>query len=589
MAAFYQALLGLEAGAFALAATVLLAAWQLISDRTSSAVANLILGSWLARAGFACLIVAFGATVLGASLLAAPHDLVPWANLDADRWLRQPFTGLLVTTIAVVGTAAVFVSVVRSVRLLDFAAAGRARVERLDCGQWRRSVLRTLDPDPGSEVVARVADALGIDIFVATLWKDQALRDRTKTFTESEQAEFAKRVRAAADARARQVTGSEGSRDPLSDVFDVARAAAVAGRGDRVASVLSALLPAVSSCLRQPPPPGFGPEEFSTALAEDVFEKSAGRLLDSAIEEGRAGVGTAIGDWLSDAMRAHATPSVWIPTQNAMERTAHRLLAARAGGPLASVIADLGEQAVVALRLPEVDRQRRFDAACSALGSLGEQLPALFRDPDAPTPVFPVDEGAVPPDPLDALYESLYEIGERAFPQGRCVVDPLIYRDAVRVTAGALSERIEKYYRDARLELQLVSVARLLGRLAEESAKQADAQACFIAATALSDLAETATQPYYHEYPQDLAMWLTGAGIAAADHKLQAPGLGQTLADWIAEQLVRDLPDQLDYAAHEARVAGQFVPNGDDVARAVFVHDMEAHAGRPLGLRRPAS
>jgi hypothetical protein len=586
VAGFYEAVLGLGAAAIALAATVLIAAWQFVADKVTLAVASLIRTRKLVWLGAALLLAGFATSLVGSLLLSSSHDFLPGRDLGSNAWLEQPGFGLITALSLVLGAMAVFVSVARSLALLNYVSAGRALLKRFRCQTWRQFLIAGLDPAVESEDIVEAARGLNLDLITATLLKDRALADRQAEFGDPSHTEFALRIRDRARRRTETVAAAKDAmrrnpRNPLADIVEVAsRATATAHEADG-REVLSDLLEIALACFDSPVSPGLGAEEIKASMSHDLFAVHFRQLVDQAIEAGRLDIVPGVGDLVTRALERRNEKSLWADAQELAARAARRLLATRSSRPLAALVSDLADHAVLSLRLVEPERESRFRFACSTLGFLGEQIPALFRDPGSPEILFPSEEMTTS-DPLDALYESFDEIQDRAFPQGMAAVDALGYVEAVERSAQALSDRIVKYYRDGRLELQLVHFAALLGRLAIDSAKQRDARTSFVAAVALSRLAESANQDYYREYPQDLAMDLTGVGLLAEQHDLAVPGMG-SIAEWVAKELVDELPDELDHAMREALMAGQFSYVDQDT-RGRFIRRVAERSGRNFGL-----
>jgi hypothetical protein len=262
-------------------------------------------------------------------------------------------------------------------------------------------------------------------------------------------------------------------------------------------------------------------------------------------------------------------------------------LVARAAGPLSRLIANITDQALVSLRLPLGEREPIFDDACRLLGFLGEQVPAVFRDPNAPEILFEIEDEPMPTDPLDALGHALYRLQQGAFPQGKCLADPLIFIEAAERYAQAISDRSVKVFHDSRLELSLVRAAAPIGDLGVDCAKERDGFNSYRCVVALSRLAEKAEQPFYNEYAVDLAADFVGIGVLAEEHSLPVRGLGEDLATFVAHQLVDHLNAELDSAMHEAAVAGRYC-YADDKARWAFVKRVAKLAGRNFGFNLDA-
>ncbi len=184
---------------------------------------------------------------------------------------------------------------------------------------------------------------------------------------------------------------------------------------------------------------------------------------------------------------------------------------------------------------------------------------------------------------MAALNGALYEIRQRAFPQGLVTVDALVYLDAVQRFGEALADRSVKVFRDFRLETSLVSAVSNIGDLGIDAAKQRDERTAYYTAVKLAILAESAEQDIYREYPADLAADLVGLGLLSEEHSLEVPGMGEQLADFVAEQLVDHLSDSLDHAMHEALMAGKY-GYVDHATRIEFVRRVAARAGRTFGL-----
>lgn len=170
-----------------------------------------------------------------------------------------------------------------------------------------------------------------------------------------------------------------------------------------------------------------------------------------------------------------------------------------------------------------------------------------------------------------------------AFDAEPALLDPLIWRDAVLVTARAIGERAERAFKDARLEPPLLSAMELIGDLGTQGSRRADERQAIVAAFALGDLSENADRSYFREYASDIALNLVEIGLFALEHSLNSTD-GEPLAKWISTELVANLRTVLQYPMHEAVYAGRFDPASHQ-SRWAFVKQVGVAAGDNFGFR----
>lgn len=543
MASFYQALLGIEAASAALAVAVILGVQQLIVGSISRQAALLVVRSRLVAVGAMLLGLTAAWSLVGAVLLSTTHDLVS-GYVGSDHVLASPIAGLGCGIAILLATALLVLGASRALSLLDPGTAAQRLLnhhgttawlqvvlERANLGDFAQSSRKTHRSKPGRprHEAAPYPDALDMCIEIA----ERSIADGDRTA-------FASVV-----------------------ALTVGAALSALSEGDMR---LDAAAPA------------------RAAAAADLVDAKLNRLASRAQDFGRLDFLPLIASGLHGAATTNLVVEVLPPSQRLLDRTARAALAARDGPVLSRTIEANTDQAMLGLRLGGRAAERVFDDACRLLISVVSQIPAAFRDPNVPDLAFPLDPMGPSTDPVNAVLEAFDALGDAAFPGGEAKVDALIYADAVEVFCKALVDRSVKVFKDGRLEEALVSAMMKLGRLGEEAGQRGDARTVYVCLAKLATLADDAPQPFFREYPGDIAGYLTGIGMLAEEKDLKIAGLGMTLAEFAVEALVDDLPDQLDEAMREALVAGRYSYVSDGT-RGSFLARAERKAGRKVGYR----
>jgi hypothetical protein len=236
---------------------------------------------------------------------------------------------------------------------------------------------------------------------------------------------------------------------------------------------------------------------------------------------------------------------------------ADELIRVRAAGAICAVVDDIGRLGVAAVQLKY--GEYLFNDACVTLGGIGERVPATFLHPSDPEVLLRPSDYI---DPLGAINQTFSRLVAAAYPTGRAepLINLLIWRDGLLRATQALVTRIDEAFRDSRLESRLVSLAGQFRDLCRDAALRDDWTTVYIVITALSLLAEDAEQPFYQEYPQDVAGWLIEAGMRVEEDEAEVPLLGTTLADVAADGVARSLPRQCRERCHYLLNAGIMSP-----------------------------
>ena len=372
-------------------------------------------------------------------------------------------------------------------------------------------------------------------------------------------------------------------RDPLIPLIELVEKIARTGSYALVESIARRWL------VRPPALPTTGIWGLSRAEAEHliaavVFETDLTQLARRWSERGDSDALAA----LSRAGAVAATEgesSVWFESNLVFSMDVSQMLLNRASGrALCSVIRDLALYATSGVGRVDAVPERFHHEVCRALGRLGQQVPVVFKDPTAPD-VFLVPNALRPQeaDPVNCLLDAFEEIKLKTIDVAAPHYLPLVWRDAVLVTALALADRADRAFKDARLESPLLSAMGLIADLGTTAARSGDERRAIIATFALGDLSSNAVRPYFHEYASDIARNLVEIGLFSIEHGMKSTD-GSPLATWIAECLVSNLRTVLQYPIHEAYFAARFEP-ASHASRWSFIKEVGVAAKDNFGFR----
>lgn len=567
MSAVYLAYLGIFAGLGTLLVASLLGVQQILVQRTSSRVAGLVHRHALLISGAVLFGLALLMSLLGAVLLSGRHDLLP-GNLGVDKVLGHPLAALANAAIAGAGTTLGVIGVSRGLRLLDPWQAAARVLKAGRWGDWTTHAVGALGTDLTIWDVAQ-----GVQTVPEVMLAAVALHDGTDARTQQLAAARRETILSARTSADRgQLT------DPLGDAGDIGLRALEGRDDDALARIARLILERSIAHVLVAEAPAIPTQELRAELSRRLFSEIQ-RISDRAIDSGYPAAAAVVARAVTDSLAGAPLEAIWAEGQGLTGRIARQCLAARSRAPLSATIGAVADQASRAVADPLW--QERYDRAARVLGNLGEQLPSIFRNPDEPEVLFTTDDEGVT-DPLNALIDAFYRVGDQFTDHTDSTADPFIGLQAMQRTGVAIAERTENAYGDRRLERELVMLRAIIARVGISAAKSENAHTAFAAALALGELAERAYAVHYHELPTDLAGDLAEIGFLAETHDLHLAG-GPDVAEWIAGRLVTTLDPELDQLTHELIVAGRYA-YGDANAVRDFIRRLQAGAGRDFGL-----
>ncbi len=391
LSSFYQSMLGIEAGALALVAAVMIGVQQLVAGTVSRHAAMLVIRGNLVVVGTSMLAATLLVTLFGAVLLSAPHDFVPGANLRVDHWLSMPGVGLGVGVGTTVGASLLVLAASRALRLLDPVVAARLLLRRFKASDWAAFGLSQLDEEVGAEDIQRAARGTGLDLVAASALSLKVLASDWTPHAGDPVTDFGVRLREVARDRREAVSRAKENleagrlHDPLASVVDVADRAIATG--DRRAFLLicqAMLTRGLGSLEASANQAAFGADELERSLASELIGTKLGALVRRSVDHERLDFMPLISDALTESLGGVARPSMVAESTKLLTRMCRVALTARAGGVLSQLIDDVATHAVISLRFEKDDREACFDNACVVLGFPGGAAAGAIPRPRRP-------------------------------------------------------------------------------------------------------------------------------------------------------------------------------------------------------------
>ena len=557
MADVYLALLGIEFTVAVFLAAGAAAVNQAIASAVSDRAVPLV---WRARRlwlGFGLLIAATGWSLAAATLLR-PHsaDLSGLAGNPSVAFA----TGLAVA--ASVGFLAL--TLLNALQLLSPVTAIGRLVRPKVADDWAAYVVGSR---AGTEISktdrARAAEGLGLDPVVVlvgdrlgeTLARSDTAGSGDQTAPTHEPVSvFTRRLSTRAEQRALTVGALERRvrerrlQDPLDGAHQIVARAVVQEAEDRFRTIFLAFLEETGPLIGHASCDAVAQSELRELLVKALFEEHLDPLSRAALGAGRTGHAAVISNMV--ALRAVQAPNYEMHAAafRLVFDTARGFVEQRAASALCSAINDLAILAVAAKRIENPLREQAFNEVCRALGNLGQRIPTAFHPGSEPeVTIFP-DAPTLQADwSLGALLDATRRIKDEVFESPPSVPSPLVWADAVKVTAREVARHASVTRQPSSMERLVYDAFEQLSDVARSGARAGDDHWTMIGGYALAELARTPRSADWHEYPSYLATRLAEIAIMALDRKINVHGLGdERLGAGLARALVRDLGDQVE-------------------------------------------
>lgn len=343
-------------------------------------------------------------------------------------------------------------------------------------------------------------------------------------------------------------------RDPLEPSFQLLARSLVQETETRFSELVRRLIDRSMLSLDAPPCPAITSGECHGLLARALVANHVGSLAREALSVGRLGHAAVLTRIVAEDRHASRSAEVNKHVLELAHNLARELLDRRAAPPLCSVLGSIGAMAIGAALLDGGFREHRFDEACRSLAELGQRIPRAFHPQGEPEiTIVPSALGLESRLPLAALLDATWKIKEGVFTSpSAATVSPLIWADAVKVTAREIAAYSVSVLKDDRLEGSLLSAIEQLADVGINGARQGDDKWAMFASLALAELAPGANQPIWREYPDYLAIRLAEIAIWALDRKITVHGLGdELLGQRLARTIARDLPSAVPYVREQ--------------------------------------
>jgi hypothetical protein len=563
----YLALLGIEFTIAVFLAGGIAAVAQVVASQVSQHATNLIWQSRSLAVGLLLLLLATIWSLVAAVLLAG-------AVVDAASAFANAAPGLV--TGAAVGLSVVMLglALVSAVRLLDPDHALDRLTGPKDADVWARFVAGSRSsPELDTSDLSAAAAGLGLDPVVVFLGDKmdcaglvpaegmiasneadrEAVDDPYRVFQERLEARR-KRRRPEVEKLNDQVRSGRIA-DPLAAPFELAERMLGSASADRFERFFAEVMDKALATSARARLTAIEPDELSRLTTAVLFDDHVGPLMRSATDSSRYGHAARIARVLAARERSASSAAVHSASLVVVHGLARTLTELRLANPLCAVIEDLCELGLSAIALQEPLREQCFDEVCRALGELGQRIPRAFHSPHDPEiTIGPHSQILTPGVPLGTLLHSTWTIKERMFGSEPAEISPLIWCDAVKVTAREIGRYSREVLRTDQLEGHLLNAIDQLYDIGLLGAKAGDDRWTMFGGYALTELARDGESPFWREYHTHLGIRLVEIAVFAIDRKITSRGMGGELVGERLASAVRDnLPSAVDYAAEAIR------------------------------------
>lgn len=576
----YLTLLGIEFTIAVFLAGGVAAVAQVVATQVSQRATALLWRSRLLRVGVVLLVVCTFWSLAAAALLRGGW-LEP-TGLAASVPVAIA-TGLLVgLSVLLLGQA-----LLSAVRLLDPLEAVRRLLLVSDADTWARFAVGSR-AEIGLTDDDRVAAAHGLDLDPVTIMIGEQLSDLApqhrqvaehgevepdteEVDADADASEFLDRLSRRRLVRERAVTARQrdvregGLADPLGPAFEVVSRLLAQHPDRQFAELFAKIMDHGLAMLETATSDAVSPSEARALLLRSLFDDHVSPLVRAALDAGRPRHAARVSWVISARERSGRAVDINESAFGVTHGLARSLVEARAAGPLCSVIEDMATLAIVVGAMPDDRAGQRFHEICRGLGELGQRIPRTFNPPGEPEltigPHATELERSVP---LGALLNATWQIKEALFDSVGVGPSPLIWVDAVKVTAREIGRYSTSVLRTNRLEESLFSAIDQLADVGITGARSGDPNWSMFAGYALASLADEAENPLWTEYPTYLAIRLAEIAVWAFDRDIRVRGMGhESLGEKLALEIAAKLPGAAGYVVEKVR-NGRFDEATDD-------------------------
>ena len=492
-------------------------------------------------------------------------------------------TGLLVgLSVLLLGRA-----LTTAVRLLDPHEAVRRLLAVAEGDEWARFAVGTRSMTDLTDD-DRASAAQGLDLDSTTIMLGERLPELTAAggpAAESEEVpadvaeadtdtavqEFLSRLSERHRIREREVAPLQRDvldgklADPLGPAFEVVGRSLAQHPDRQFKELLASIMDRGLAMLETATCVGLTPGEVRSLLLHSLFDDHVSPLVRAAFDAGRLSHAASVSRVVSARERSGRSVEVSKAAFAVSHRLARSLIETRAPGPLCSVIEDMATVAIVVGAMPGNLAGLGFHEVCRGLGELGQRIPRVFNPPGEPEltigPHATELERSVP---LGALLNGTWQIKEALFQTPGEGPSPLIWVDAVKVTAREVARYSTSVLQTNRLEEALFDAVDQLADVGISGARCGDEKWSMFAGYALMELAQDAEALFWTEYPTYVAIRLAEIAVWALDRDIRVRGLAPTsLGEKLAMEIATSLPAAVAYVADAVR-NGRFDEASDE-------------------------
>jgi hypothetical protein len=567
VADLYFALLGIEFTIAVFLAGGLAAVAQVVASQVSQHATRLV---WRSRSLLAGLFLLLLATIwsLAAAILLAGQVV------DATSPIASPALGFISGACVGLSVVMLGLALVSAVRLLDPFHALARLIRPGDSETWAKFVAGSRS-SPDLDTSDLSAAAAGLDLDPVVVFLGDRIQDATLAQTEEERVSeevgpeavddpyhvFQQRLDARRRKRRPEIeklndqVGSGRTVDPLAVPFELAERMQPSASADRFERFFAAVMDRAVAMGSSSRLEVITTDELARLTSAVLFEDHVEPLMRSATDSSRYGHAARISRVVAARRRSAVSVEVHAASLIVVHRTARTLADLHLANPLCSTIEDLCELGLSAIALKEPLREQCFDEVCRALGELGQRIPRAFHSPNDPeVTIGPQAEILAPAVPLGTLLHSTWTIKERLFERPPGEFSPLIWCDAVKVTAREMSRYSRDVLRTDQLEGHLLNAIDQLYDIALLGAKEGDDRWTMFGGYALAELARDGESPFWREYHTHLGIRLVEIAVFAIDRKITSVGMGgELVGERLAHAVKDNLPSAVNYAAEAIR------------------------------------
>lgn len=562
----YLALLGVEFTILVFLAGGIAAVAQVVASQVSQQATSLIWRSRWLLAGSLLLLLTTTWSLTAATILAAGLvDPTAPVGSAAVAFATGVAVGL---SVAMLGG-----SLVSAVRLLDPFHALDRLARRGNAKAWAKFVVGSrATTELDATDLSKAADGLGLDpvmVFLSDQIVDASAgieESSSSTRNDAEASEdefdvFRQRVGVRRRTRNEEIgVLNEEFRsgrvvDPLIASFELAERVLQTDSADRFERLFGMVLDRALAISAMASIAAVTPEELHRLECQALFEDHIQPLMRSALDSSRVGHAARISRVVAARGRSVTSAEIHAASLVVVHGLARVLVDLRLAQPLCSTIQDLCELALSAATMNEPLGAHRFDEVSRGMGELGQRIPRAFHSPNDPeVTIGPHAEILAPAVPLGELLHSTWTIKERLFKEPPGVFSPLIWCDAVKVTARELGRYTREVLRSDHLEGHLLNAVDQLYDVALAGAKAGDDRWTMFGGYALTELAREPESPIWREYHTHLGIRLVEIAVFAVDRKVTSVGMGgELVGDRLANAVREGLPSAMTYVTEQIR------------------------------------